>query len=213
MVKIFRYEENSTELIANTYIIGKIGGNCLIVDIGSNKDDIISYVDSHYDRVVGVLLTHGHFDHIRGLNKLLKHYKNKYEIPVYLSEYDKEFLTSPQKNSGGLTNENIVVNVNPIPVTDGEKLKIKDFHVQVIHTPFHTMGSVCYLFEDDNALFTGDTLFKDGIGRTDLYGSDASLMKDSLKKLGLLNGNLVVYPGHGPVTRLQNEKQDNPFLK
>ena len=86
MVKIFNFDDHPTQFSANTYVIGKVGGNCIVVDIGSTSDEIYHYIDKHYEKVVAVLLTHAHFDHIRGLTKLLKHYRNRYDIPVYLSE-------------------------------------------------------------------------------------------------------------------------------
>ena len=213
MVKIFNFDKNPTEFSANTYIIGKIGEGCIVVDLGSTDDGIYNYIDSHYEKVEAILLTHAHYDHIRGLTKFLKHYKNKYDIPVYLSDEDVPLLTNPSINSSSMTHENVQVNVSTIGVTDGEELTIKKFHIRVIHTPFHTEGSVCYLFEDDNALFTGDTLFKGSIGRTDLPTSNPDEVKDSLNKILKLNDTLVVYPGHGPISRLETEKKENPFLK
>lgn len=210
MVKVFNYEDNPTEFSANTYVIGKIGMSCLIVDIGTTKDDVIEYIEKHYEKVAGILLTHAHFDHIRGLPKILRRFKN---VPVYLAKEDEPLLNDPSINSSNLTGEKVAVNVTTIPVEDGEVIKVHNsFRFQVIKTPFHTMGSVCYLFEDDNALFTGDSLFKGSIGRTDLEASDPSLVNSSLKKLTKLNENLVIYPGHGPISRLQIEEETNPYL-
>lgn len=213
MVKIFNFEDHPTQFSANTYVIGKIGGNCIVVDIGSTADEIYEYIDSHYEKVVAVLLTHAHFDHIRGLTKLLRHYRNKYDIPVYLAKEDVPLLTNPSINSSSMMKENVTVNVNTLDAKDGEILTFKDFHIKVVHTPFHTEGSVCYLFEDDNALFTGDTLFAGSIGRTDLPTSDPSKVKDSLNKILGLNQYLVIYPGHGPISRIDKEKDSNPFLR
>lgn len=209
MVKIFNFEDNPTEFSANTYIIGKIGHSCLVVDIGSTKDEVLEYIDSHYENVAGVLLTHGHFDHIRGLPKLLRKYKN---TPVYLAEEDVPLLSNPNINSSSLTGERVSINVPTISVKDNETIELNKFRFTVIKTPFHTKGSVCYLFEDDNALFTGDTLFKGSIGRTDLETSEPEQIENSLRKISRLNENLVIYPGHGPISRLQNEKETNPFL-
>jgi glyoxylase-like metal-dependent hydrolase (beta-lactamase superfamily II) len=210
MVKVFNFEDNPNEFSANTYVIGKIGMKCLIVDIGSTRDDIISYIEKHYEGVAGILLTHAHFDHIRGLPKILKRFKN---VPVYLASEDVPLLNNPSINSSNMTGERISVNVDTVPVEDGETVEVHNsFHFKVIKTPFHTQGSVCYLFEDDNALFTGDTLFRGSIGRTDLETSNPGLVKDSLKKLGALSDYLVVYPGHGSISRLGVEKETNPYF-
>lgn len=211
MVKVFNFDDNPTEFSANTYVIGKIGLSCLIVDIGTTKDDVFNYIDKHYENVAGVLLTHAHFDHIRGLPKLLKRYKN---VPVYLAEEDVPLLSNPYSNSSMiLSNERIAINVSTIPIHDGEEVIVHNkFRFKVIKTPFHTQGSVCYLFEDDNALFTGDTLFKESIGRTDLVDSNPNQIPASLQKLSKLSDFLVVYPGHGSITRLGEEKEHNPYF-
>ncbi len=209
MVKVFNFDENPTEFSANTYVIGKIGDSCLIVDMGSTKDEVLDYISSHYESVAGVLLTHGHFDHIRGVPKLLKKFR---DVPIYIASEDVPLLNNPKINASGLTGEKISMNIETIPVEDGETIKLKKYRFKVIKTPYHTMGSVCYLFEDDNALFTGDSLFKGSIGRTDLETSDPSFVESSLRKIMALDDNLVVYPGHGPITRMETEKNTNPFL-
>ena len=211
MVKVFNFDDNPTEFSANTYVIGKIGLSCLIVDIGTTKDDVLDYIEKHYESVAGVLLTHAHFDHIRGLPKLLKRFKN---VPVYLAQEDVPLLNDPYTNSSlTMSDEKISINVNTVPIEDGEEVIVHNrFRFKVIKTPFHTQGSVCYLFEDDNALFTGDTLFKESIGRTDLVVSDPKQIPSSLKKLSELSDYLVVYPGHGSITRLGEEKEHNPYF-
>ncbi len=212
MVKVFQYDENQKEFSSNTYVIGKIGGSCLIVDLGSTSDEIYSYIESHYEKVEAILLTHAHFDHIRGIPAFLKHFKNK-NIPIYLAEEDKLLLTSPDKNSSFMTGEKVSVKVDIIPVEDGEQLSFKAGKVKVIKTPFHTEGSVCYLMEDDNCIFTGDTLFKNAIGRYDCETSDSNKISSSLNKLKELSDWLVVYPGHGPKTNIITEKKNNPYMK
>ena len=212
MVKVFQYDENQKEFSSNTYVIGKIGGSCLIVDLGSTSDEIYSYIESHYEKVEAILLTHAHFDHIRGVPAFLKHFKNK-NIPIYLAEEDKLLLTSPDKNSSFMTGEKVSVKVDIIPVEDGEQLSFKAGKVKVIKTPFHTEGSVCYLMEDDNCIFTGDTLFKNANGRYDCETSDSNKISSSLNKLKELSDWLVVYPGHGPKTNIITEKKNNPYMK
>lgn len=209
MVKVFNFEDDPNEFSANTYVIGKIGDSCIIVDIGSTKEEVLDYISSHYERVAAVLLTHGHFDHIRGLPKLLKRFK---DVPVYISNEDKELLSNPEFNASDMTGEKVSMNIETIPVEDGETIKLGKYHVKVIATPFHTMGSVCYLFEDDNALFTGDSLFRTSIGRADLKTSDPDLIMSSMKKLCQLDDNIVIYPGHGSISRMEIEKRTNSFL-
>lgn len=214
MVKIFTYDENPTEFSANTYVVGKIGANCIVIDLGSTDPQIYDYIDTHYEKCVGILLTHAHFDHIRGVPAFLKHYRAKYDIPVYLNIEDLELLTDPKLNSStALTGENVQMNLNPILVEDGMNLELSKLKIKVLETPFHTEGSVCYLLENENALFTGDTLFKGSIGRTDMPTSSPEKVKSSLNKLKSLNPYLVIYPGHGPMTRLDVELKENPFLK
>lgn len=214
MVKVFNFEENPTEFSANTYVVGKVGGNCLVIDLGSTDAKIFEYIDTHYEKCLGILLTHAHFDHIRGIPNFLKHYRKKYDIPVYLHEDDAALLNNPKLNSSSeMTGENIQVNLQPTLIKDGENLTFPDLKVQVIHTPFHTQGSVCYLLDEENAIFTGDTLFKGSIGRTDLATSDPAQVKTSLAKLKSLRDWLVVYPGHGSLTHIIEEKKHNPFFQ
>lgn len=212
MVKVFQYDESQKEFSSNTYVIGKIGGSCLIVDLGSTSEEIYSYIESHYEKVEAILLTHAHFDHIRGIPGFLKHFKNK-NIPIYLSEEDRILLNSPDKNSSYMTGEKVSVKIDTIPVEDGQILPFRTGKVKVIKTPFHTEGSVCYLMDDDNCIFTGDTLFKGSIGRYDCATSRPDLINPSLHKLKELRDWLVVYPGHGGMTNIQAEKKTNPFMQ
>lgn len=212
MVKAFVNQETDKEFSANTYVLGKIGGSCLIIDLGTRNESLLSYVKKHYERCVGILLTHAHFDHIRGVNAFLRNFPGK-SIPVFLHPEDKCLIDSPELNASYMTGEKVRGNFETTDIQDGEFLPIKDFHIQVIHTPFHTMGSVCFLSSDDNALFTGDTLFKGSIGRADLPNvSDPTKVSSSLKKLMVLRDTLVVYPGHGPMSNLGSEKKTNPYL-
>ncbi|MFA6861946.1 MAG: MBL fold metallo-hydrolase [Bacilli bacterium] len=210
MVKVFNFEHSIKEFSANTYVVGKIGNSCLVIDLGSTDTAIYDYIETHYSSCAGILLTHAHFDHIRGLPTFLKHFHT--DIPVYLNSADWPLLTDPNLNSGFLTGEKVKANINPIDIKDNQELSLSNYKVKVIATPFHTMGSVCYLFDDDNALFTGDSLFKGGIGRTDMPTSDPNAVNESLRKLLKLRDTLVVYPGHGSLTRLGEEKKTNSFL-
>ncbi len=209
MVKIFNFDD-SYEVSANIYVVGKIGGNCAVIDFGSSDESVFDYIDSHYDRCIGLFLTHGHFDHLRGVNEFCKRHK---DVPVYIHSEDVPLLDNPALNCSQQHGEKVKVMVPVTEVKDGDVIETKDFKIKVIHTPFHTAGSVCYLFEDDNALFSGDTLFKGSIGREDMPTSVPEFRESSLDKLKSLRNTLVVYPGHGPVTKLQDELTNNPYLK
>mgnify|MGYP002515261098 CR=1 FL=1 len=210
MIKAFNFENDVNEFSANTYIIGKKDENCLIVDLGTTSDVIINYVKKNFKSVSGILLTHAHLDHIRGVNNFLKAFP---KTPVYISKLDAPLLNE-QNKFYDLFQEKVPLQNYPLNfVNDGDVLNFKNYIVKVIATPFHTKGSVCYLFSEDNALFTGDTLFKGSIGRTDLYYSEPNKIYESLAKLSKLPSQLVCYPGHGLITTLKEEKESNPYLR
>ncbi len=211
MIKTFNYNDSYTEFSACTYIVGKTKGPCVIIDLGTTSDDVINYIKQHYSICEAIILTHGHFDHIRGIPKFLASFPG---TKVYIHEKDAKLLSDSYLN-GGMTNgeEDVKLSINPIKFKDEDTLEFKCETFKVIHTPFHTMGSCCFLDEDDNALFTGDTLFKGSIGRTDLPTSQAELIKPSLRKLIDLSDFLVCYPGHDDATLLGNEKRNNIYFK
>ncbi len=212
MVKTFRFDNiYSDELCSNTYVIGEEKGPFLIVDIGTTNERIFDYLKGHHTYCLGVLLTHGHFDHFRGIANFLK----RYNCTVFIDEKDKELLTNPRLNCSKMSGENISVDLDNIYYLDDEDEInfINKYYVKIIETPFHTKGSVCFLIKSENALFTGDTLFKNSIGRSDLPTGSNKTISSSLKKIINLNEDLNVYPGHGELTTLKLEKQKNIYLK
>ena len=134
---------------------------------------------------------------------------------VFIDEKDSGLLNNPNLNcSRGIDNTKGTVNVIPYELDDLDELNFgKNLIFKVIETPFHTLGSVCYECDGNNALFTGDTLFKGDIGRSDLPHSNKRLIKDSLNKIKMLNPELHVYPGHGDDTILGKELVKNSYLK
>jgi len=207
MIKGFIHEDNDEQfLVANTFILGKGGQDCIVFDCGDRSDTVPDYCKANFKKVLGILITHAHFDHIRGISHFLSCFNNQ-KIPVYIHEDDYEMLMNTDLNGG------VEIDFDPILVKDDQILTFDSTNIKVIHTPFHTPGSVCYLSEEDNALFTGDTLFKGSIGRSDLPLGDSTKVEDSLKKFETLSDMLVCYPGHGPVTNLGSEKKNNPYLK
>lgn len=211
MVKAFRFDNDTKEFSANTYVVGEKGGPCIVIDLGSTQTRVISYIKENHTSCLGILLTHGHFDHIRGLNYFLK----EFNCTVFIDFNDKDFLVDSKLNGSKYSEENqvIVKTTNIYELDDEDEINFGNGYLfKVIETPFHTNGSVCYLCEKENALFSGDTLFKGSIGRTDLPTGSERLVNSSLKKLLNLNPKLVVYPGHGETTTLEKEISSNPYL-
>jgi glyoxylase-like metal-dependent hydrolase (beta-lactamase superfamily II) len=191
------------QMMANCYLIwNKNTNNAIVIDPGDSAEKIISYIDENKLNVKKILLTHGHFDHIGALNKIRK-YTN---APVYVHENDANCVTDSNYNLSVLVNKNIFCdNDAEFTINDGDIIGKGEFDIQVIHTPGHSKGSVCYLM--GNHLFSGDTLFPIGIGRTDLYGGDYDELIDSIKnKLLILPDSLIMYPGHGEITSFSKVK-------
>lgn len=209
MIKVFNNDNITNCTVSNVYVLGKKGYPCIVIDMGLATDDIIEYIKSHHEKAEALLLTHGHYDHISGISKFLKEFPN---TPIYIPSEDEECLRNPKLNGSAYHSKKISFDVKATPVKDGDVLKFKAAKIAAIHTPYHTCGSTCYLVEEDNALFTGDSLFKGSIGRSDFVNSQPEKVEESLKKIARLNDFTVCYPGHGPVTKLIDEKRTNPFL-
>lgn len=212
MIKTFRFDNDHKEFSANTYVVGEPNRPCVVIDLGSTQDRVIEYIKENHSSCSGVLLTHGHFDHIRGLKKFLE----TFNCTVFIDRNDDEFLTNPRLNgSKEMEVEDIIIEIdNKYLLDDEDEINFGGgLFFKVIETPFHTNGSVCFLYEKENALFSGDTLFKNSIGRTDLPKGNERLVKDSLGKLKKLNPDLDIYPGHGESTTLKKEFEKNIYFK
>ena len=211
----------------NIYVVGEEGQPCLLIDFGANPDDrVVSYCKRHHGFIAGVLLTHGHYDHIAGLND----FDVDPNTRVILHPEDKPMLYDPRLNGSvdlfgeefTLTKElpfyfcededEILLGAKQSFDEQGNPVPVGGFLVRVIHTPFHTGGSVCYYLPEEGILFSGDTLFHNGVGRMDLPCAKPRLWRDSLKKLSKLPKQTKVYPGHGPATSIENELRYNPYL-
>ena len=191
----------------NCYLVwNKSTKEGVLIDPGDEAERISAAIEEERVKLKAILLTHGHFDHILVAEELQK----KYEVPLYASKDEKEMLESPKWNLSGM-DEGVVV-TDYIPVEDGESLELLGKEWKVISTPGHTKGSVCYFVAGDIPyLFSGDTLFYESYGRTDLYGGSEAEIKKSIKeKLFLLPDETLVYPGHEEATTIANEKQYNP---
>ena len=179
----------------NCYLVSDDHGKTVIIDPGYEAEKILRTVKEKELDVQCIFLTHGHFDHIGAVKPL----SQALNCPVYLQPKD---VTLPPYLTQGLlyyTDE----------YEQGNEIAVGDLTFRVLETPGHTKGSVCLQCED--CLFTGDTLFADSCGRTDLGGSMLEMLA-SLKTLAALEGNYRVYPGHGPATDLDYERKNNPYI-
>lgn len=181
----------------NTYLLHKPDSRlCVVIDPGYEAKTILQEVEALGLEVAAILLTHGHFDHVGAVKKLAE----ATGCRVFLQEAD---LALPGMLTAGKLHYTD-------PVLDGQELTFDRLHLQVLHTPGHTPGSVCYLCED--VLFSGDTLFAGSCGRTDL-GGDWNALQHSLRTLAAMEPDYRVFPGHGESTTLAREKQYNPFMR
>ncbi len=188
-------------LRANTYVLHADGSNEAVVIDPTDAKRLEEYLSRNALRPVAILLTHGHFDHICGLADFLK----RYPIPVYLHPGDGSMLTDPMHCGLHLFFPGAPFDpVNgSLPIADGQTLTLGGLSIDVLATPGHSKGSVCYLI--DGVLFSGDTLFRAGFGRTDLYGGSHAELLTSLHRLRALSADTAVYPGHGGATTIGAE--------
>lgn len=192
----------------NCYFIYHEGEKKVIfIDPADNGKYIIQALKSKGFEVEAILLTHGHFDHIWGCSELRKETGAK----VYALNIEEEVLQSSSLNLSENAGRACTVKVNTL-LNDGEIISILGFSIKTIATPGHTKGSCCYYFEDEKILISGDTLFLESVGRTDLpTGSMGELSRSIREKLSKLPDDVKVYPGHGDSTTIGHEKKINPF--
>ena len=200
-------------------VLGPVYTNCyfvknketkelLIIDPADSPKRIFQKVEDMGAKPVGILLTHGHFDHIMALNEL----KKRYNVPVYAHEEEEDVLKQSSLNMSGMIGQ-IYTTQADIYVKDGEHLKLAGLDIIVLHTPGHTKGGVCYYLPEEKVLMSGDTLFHCSIGRTDFpTGSMSQLVRSVKEQLFVLPDDVQVYPGHDSVTSIGYEKQYNPFF-
>lgn len=198
--------------------VGWLGTNCylfwdkesldaLIVDPGSEGKRLNKIIEEHHLNLKYIINTHGHGDHIAGNREV----KKESNARLMIHEADHIMLGSSQKNLSASFGLPVTSPDADAFLTDGMTLQVGTSPFVVLETPGHSPGSICLKGED--LIFAGDTLFQNGVGRTDLPGGSHTILIESIgTKLMPLNGNLVVYPGHGPKTTLAQEKKSNPFL-
>ena len=206
-VEKFCYNSDD-DLAANTYVVNDDKLNAVIIDPSVDYDGIINYLEKNHLSPRCILLTHAHYDHIKGVTRLA----NRYKISTFLHVKEVETLKNPRLNCS-YWEEPLSVDVETSLLKGGETLKqVIDDEIIVIDTPFHTEGSVCYYFKNNKLLFSGDTLFKLSIGRDDLPTSVPEFRKASLNRIKALPKETKVFPGHGNNTTIEYELSFNHFL-
>lgn len=196
-------------LMANCYIAwSQEDGQGVIIDPGGWRPEIAQFIADQAIGIKAILLTHGHFDHIGGLNEA----RALTGAPVYIHADDADCLNSPGKNIAALMGMTARFDPAEGLLRDGDDIVIGDhLKFKVIHTPGHTPGGVCFL--SDDVIFTGDSLFYASIGRTDFPGGSYPQLIASVKKLMTLDDTLTVLPGHGENTTIGFERTHNPFIQ
>ena len=192
----------------NGYIVhGDDNLDCIIIDPGNSPELYIKEIGNNNLNPIAILNTHGHIDHVHAVQPLKEHYS----IPFYIHKNEKMIIDHyPQ----GCLMYGMTPNEKPVVdhwLTNENSFTIGDYNLEIIQTPGHTPGGVCYQLNGD--IFTGDTLFKGSIGRTDFPGGNYNTLMDSLKLLiEKIPGNTRVHSGHGYSTTIENEVLSNPFL-
>ena len=192
-------------LAVNCYLLRESGGSStLIIDPGEEPELILQTLREHSLQPMAILLTHAHVDHIRAVPALAA----ECGVPVFVHPDDRELYLSP---ANALPPWLPAAEEPPEPAAWPPSLA--EFAFDIIHTPGHTRGGVCYYFAESGILFSGDTLFQGSIGRTDLPGGNLDCLLDSIRsKLMCLPAETVAYPGHGDATTIGGERAANPYV-
>lgn len=198
----------------NTYILEN-KNSLIIIDPGSNGQDILSSIARIDKPIAAILLTHTHYDHIISLDLVRAHY----DWPsVYVSPKEASWLFTPKDNLSGLIRHADIPDVITKPAEElfisGKNYHVDDFNFTVLETPGHSIGGVSFVFDEEEIVITGDALFFESVGRSELPTGDFDQLSKSIKeKLFTLPNHYQVFPGHGKPTTIGHEKNFNPFLK
>lgn len=200
------------QLQTNCYMIGNIENKkAFVVDPGEEADTIIKQLKEENLKIVGILLTHGHGDHIMAVKGLKEEYGTS--LKVYASSDETELLSKPEYNLSVMISTPYSLTPD-IELSDGQVIPELGLPIECIKTPGHTAGGMCFYLKEENTLITGDTLFEGSIGRTDFPTGNHDVLIESIKtKLMCLPNETKVYPGHGDASTIGYERQHNPFIQ
>lgn len=189
----------------NYLIIDEQSKEAALVDCSEGINDEIKSALSEFDaKLKYILLTHGHFDHVAGI-------RNNPDVKVFMHENDMGWLNKVNQYLPMFGMSEITIPRVDVFIKDGDVIKLGETEIKVIHTPGHTQGGVCYLA--DGKLFSGDTIFREAVGRCDLEGGNFDQIVESIEnKIFTLPPETVIYPGHGRMTSVEWEKEHNRFL-
>jgi len=203
------------ELILKSFCLGTLSNNCylvfnnrlkegFIIDCPAPKEELDFFIQEQGLKILFIALTHGHFDHIKGLNDS--------HFPFYIQQEDVLFLMNAELNGSLFFSEPIEITKKPLIYAKKQSLYFEEQLIEVIPTPGHTPGSVSLKL--GNWLFSGDAIFLNSIGRTDIpLASQEVLIKSIKEKIYSLSDETIIYPGHGPSTTVGWEKSNNPFVR
>ncbi len=192
------------ELISNTYLIIDESNNAIAIDPSKDNDKLLCYIKDNHLNLKAIILTHGHADHMGGVNRLI----DEFNVDVYIHPDDYLMLDDTYMNCSAFVNKPIIVNRNVKFINEGE-FDLLSEKITIIHTSFHTKGSICLYSSAIKALISGDSLFKQGFGRMDLPNACRSAFYPSIKKLFALPDDTKIYPGHGQCSYIGVEKREN----
>lgn len=202
------------------FVLGMVGTNCylvvneeekqcILIDPAVYSGEIAEQIRREGLDLRAILLTHGHFDHIMGIDGFRKEFP---EIPVYAHREEEALLKDASMNASLEFGRQYTFSGDAY-AEDGDVLDLAGMQFQVIHTPGHTIGGCCYYLQEEKVLFSGDTLFRESIGRTDFpTGNGGQLMRSIREKLFTLPEETAVYPGHMERTTIGDEKKYNPYF-
>ncbi len=205
----------------NAYLIAPNGpgGECVLIDAPPEPSVLIERIAAHGLKLVALLSTHGHIDHVGGVSEVVR--AQDHPVPVHIHRADRHMLMDPRGSSGSFGKMmDAALDTTPPEIIedldDGQVVRGSGMTFRCLHTPGHTMGSVCLTLEMDGAppiLLSGDHLFAGSIGRTDLPGGSFDLLTQSMiEKILPLADDVAVLPGHGPTTTIGRERITNPFI-